>query len=245
MKISRGVMVASARQLAELPELKQADFLEVPALMADTPDLTVPAAWKGRLRRAECRGEARVLTSVIDAGRGVKQDFFRAFGARCEALCRFGVREITVGTDWETIFSDAAYAGKLREILHCCFGIAERYSMTVFLEVRTPGNAAARPAEYRKFRDALLLPVRTLIDLHPHEPGALEMLDSFAGAMPFDCGFFRVSFDASGGNYLSGRLLEKITAMLRPVGRELPSLCFYPGRGADREAFRMLEAVMQ
>ena len=89
-----------------------------------------------------------------------------------------------------------------------------------------------------------MFPVRTLIDLHPHEPAALDMLARLYDRMPFECDNFRISFDAAGGNYMSGKLLEMIRRSLRQVGPEIPEICFYPGRNADKTAFELLSTVI-
>lgn len=242
MKPLRGITVTSRRQLAALPELRHADFLELPASFADDADLVIPPAWRRRFTRAECRGEARTFSAVIDAVSGIRNDFFRVFAARCEKCAALGARAITLGIDWENLFDDPGYAAKLREVLRCCFGIAAGHRQLVLLELRTPGIAAGRPAEFRRFRDSLLYPVRTLIDLHPHEPGALEALEKFSAALPSDVSHCRISFDAAGGNYLSAKLRERITAAIRPVGAENTSLCFYPGGDAGPEVFNAIFA---
>ena len=244
MKINYGIAVTSNRQLAELPELKRADFLELPSSCVQAPDFILPKAWQPRVFRVSSRSESRIFSAMIGSGTKMAVDFCRLFSRRCEDCAALGVREITLTVDWENLMTDPVYADRLREILRCCFGIVEKYRMTAVLELRIPGLIAGTPNEFLRFRNSLLFPVRTLVDLHPHEPGALEFLSSYAQAMPFDVSRFRISFDAVGGNYLTVGLLDKIRNVIRPVGGEVPQICFYPGRSADRAAFAALETVI-
>lgn len=245
MKLHYGIAVASAKQLNDLPGLEKVDFLELPSFLRDEPDLVIPPVWKKRLLRAGGRREARTLSSLVCAGSGIKLEYFRMFSGCCADFSRWGAKEITLCVDWEAAFSDTDYAVNLREILRCCFGITEKYRLKPVLELRIPGSAVLDPAQFIKFRNSLLIPVRTLVDLHPHEPGALEFLEKFSAAMPFDSSCFRISFDAVGGNYLTVKLLDKICQYIRPAGAETPQICFYPGKNADREAYLLLETVMQ
>lgn len=244
MKIDYGVAVTSIRQLVELPELKRADFLELPSSCVQSPDFVLPKFWQSRVFRISSRSEARTFSAMIGAGRKMAVDFCRLFGRRCEDCSELGIKEITLTVDWESLMNDPAYADMLREILRCCYGIVEKYRLTAVLELRIPGLIAGMPKDFLRFRNSLLFPVRTLVDLHPHEPGALELLETYAGSMPFDVSRFRVSFDAAGGNYLTVGLLDRIRNVIRPVGGENPQICFYPGRSADKSAFAALEAVI-
>ena len=245
MKINYGIAVSSVRQLSELPDLKKAGFLEVASNCIRSSDFVLPKAWKTRLSRVSSRSEARTFSAMIGSGRGVMMEFYRMFSRYCEENAAFGVKEITLTVDWETVVNDDVYAAELREVLRCCYGIIARNRQSAILEMRIPGFISSMPEKFIHFRNSRLFPVRTLIDFHPHEPGALELLAEFSRKMPFESSRFRVSFDASGGNYLSVNLLEKIQDSLRIVGKEIPEICFYPGRSADKAAFEALEAVLQ
>lgn len=244
MKLLYGIAVASVNQLAELPELKKAAFLEVPSSLRELPDFRIPMAWKRRFRRVTGRSEARTLSSLIDAKKSIQIDFLRVFAGCCEYFSKLGAAEISLGVDWEAAFSDPGYALKVRDILRSCYGITEKYSLTPILELRIPGSAAAGGMDFYRFRNSLMIPVRVLIDLHPHEPGALELMERFSATMPFVCDKLRISFDAAGGNYLTGKLLERICKCVRPAGVAIPEISFYPGRSADHDAFAALNSVI-
>lgn len=244
MKLHYGISVASAGQLSELPDFAAADFLELPSYFCEACRISVPEKWKTRVRRFSCRRESAALISLMDAGSAVQMDFFREFGGCCAAFAAVGVKEVSLGIDWETVLSGNCQLDRLRKILACCFGITSKYGMRVLLELRIPGTAANDIMGFLKFRNSLMFPVRTLIDLHPHEPAALDMLARLYDRMPFECDNFRISFDAAGGNYMSGKLLEMIRRSLRQVGPEIPEICFYPGRNADKTAFELLSTVI-
>lgn len=244
MKLHYSIAVSSPGQLADLPDLKMVDSVEITSALRSDSGLVIPAAWQKSLFRMSCRSESRTINALIDSGSAMTRDFLRVFSACCADCVKYNIREISLGADWENIFSDPSYAEKFREILRCCFGITVKYNLTAVLEVRVPGVAAGDPLEFLRFRDSLLFPVRTLINFHPHEPGALDVMEKFSAALPFEVSRIRVSFDAADGNYLTPRLLERIKAAIRPVGKEIPELCFYPGRSADKSAFAALSAVL-
>ena len=244
MKIRYSIAVSTPWQLAELPDLKQVDSVELSSAMRSDTALVIPPAWKKRLFRMSCRMEAGTINALIDSGSAMSRDFYRMFSDCCADCIKFNMREISLGIDWENTLSDPEYVVKLREILRCCFGIAMKYQLAVLLEIRIPGIAAVQALDFLRFRDSLLFPVRTLVNFHPHEPGALELMEEFSSTLPFEVSKFRVSFDAANGNYMTPKLLEKIKTSLRPVGKEIPELCFYPGSSADRYAFAALETVM-
>lgn len=244
MKLRYGITVASMRQLAELPELKKAAFLELPSTLREQSDFKLPAAWKSRFKRVTGRSEARTLSSLIDAKKSILIDFLRVFSGCCENFAKLGASEITLGVDWEAAFSDPAYAREISSILRSCFGITEKHALALILELRVPGSAAAGGMGFYRFRNSLMIPVRTLVDLHPHEPGALELMERFSAAMPFECDKLRISFDASGGNYLTEKLLARICKCVRPAGAAIPEITLYPGENADREAFAALGEVI-
>jgi hypothetical protein len=244
VNLNYGVSVSSERQLLELPELRQADFLELNCQLLDSPDFFLPPAWRGRVFRCSGRSESRAFSALVEAGASIQQDFYRVFSRRCEKFSQLGGRELSFCIDLENTFSEVEYAAKLRKILSCCFGIMEKYRLQPLLEVRVPGIAASRRDDLIKFMNSLLYPVRLLTDIHPHEPGALELLGEFLDKLHYESGRLRISFDGDGGNYLSDKLLERLRSFIRPVGREVPDICFYPGRNADKTVFAALASVM-
>lgn len=244
MKLHIGISIATAGQLAELPELKKVDLLELPFSLCGQPEFTLPKSWKNRLHRISGRSESRTLNSLIDTGNVMRREFYRLFSRNCAVASSLKAGEVTLAIDWEYAFDNAGYAAELREILRCCYGIAFKFSLTPVIELRIPGSAVLKPADFIRLRNSWMIPVRTLIDLHPHEPGSLEMLENFFAANRFECNKFRISYDAAGGNYLTVKLLDRIKNCICPVGSEIPELCFYPGRNADREAFQAILPVI-
>jgi len=244
VKLNFGIAVASNRQLAELPVAGKFDFLELPSVSRIQPDFILPQAWKRRFMRVSCRAETRTLGVLIDAGSSMTKEFYRVFSAGCTEFAKLGAKEISLGIDWENVFNDEKFSASLSDILRCCYGIIYRNTLIPVIELRVPGIAAGNIERFLRFRNRLLIPARTLVDLHPHEPGALELFERFAAEAPFECSRVRVSFDAAGGKYLTAKLLEKIISGIHRVGAETPDICFYPGRTADRAVFAALETVI-
>ncbi|MBE6390243.1 MAG: hypothetical protein E7043_08765 [Lentisphaerae bacterium] len=244
MKLRYGVSVSTIKQLQELPGLPEIDFLEITPALREHPEFSIPEKWKKRICRASGRSEARSLDSLVYAGATMRQEFFRYWGSVCDKLTETGISQVTLGIDWETISNDLHYASVMRDMLRCCFGIAQKHDLSLLLEVRIPGGIAGRVMEFVKFRNSLLLPVKNVIDLHPHEPGALASVGEIFEKLPFDCSNFRVSVDVSGGNCLTGQLLERIKKCLCRIGPEVPEICFYPGSNADKTAYEQFYAVI-
>ena len=84
MKLRYGIAAAAVKQLAELPELKNAAFLEVSSALREQSDFRIPAAWKARFQRVSGRSESRTLSSLIDARKSIQIDFLRGFSKSCE-----------------------------------------------------------------------------------------------------------------------------------------------------------------
>ena len=93
MNLNYGVSVSSERQLLELPELRQADFLELNCQLLDSPDFFLPPAWRGRVFRCSGRSESRAFSALVEAGASIQQDFYRVFSRRCEKFSQLGGRE--------------------------------------------------------------------------------------------------------------------------------------------------------
>jgi hypothetical protein len=70
------------------------------------------------------------------------------------------------------------------------------------------------------------------------------LLGEFLDKLHYESGRLRISFDGDGGNYLSDKLLERLRSFIRTVGTEVPYICFYPGRNADKTVFAALASVM-
>ena len=245
MKLRYGFSIGSAAQLSELPAASKADFLELSSALFDSVELPPFASRRqGKIQRFNGRYEAKTLNSLVGAGHGVFMDFYREFSRRCAFFSSLGIREVALKPDWESAVSDTEYAGELRKILQCCFGITAKFNLSVLLELRIPGNAANFPDKLLKFRNSLMYPLHLLIDLHPHEPGALDNFAAFSAAMPFESDRLRLSFDAGNGNYVSGKLLEVIRKSVRKGGANPPEICFSPGESAGKELFTDLEQVM-
>ena len=106
MKLHLGISVASLKQLAELPELRTAVFLELPFGLCGQPDLVHPEFWKNRFRRAGGRSEGRTLNSLVEAGGVMRREFFRMFSRNCAAIAALNATEISLTVDWENAFAD-------------------------------------------------------------------------------------------------------------------------------------------
>ena len=245
MKIRYGISINNDGEINDLPDLPAIELVEVPGDQWSNADFVLPARWRQKELWIRNSDDIRFFRSLPDAGSGVRQEFYRLFTQRCQTAAANNAFASSLAPDLENALHDPAYAAKLHDTLGVCFGIAEKIRLPLTLELRIPGAAAADPAGYLRFKHSLLYPLRTLCAIHPHEPGALEALEKFAGECKFDCDIFRVSFDAASGNYLSDNLFSRLRQFIRRSGFAAPVIIFDPGHNADKNTYAELNRLAE
>lgn len=245
MKIHYGVSINSDSGVNDLPDLPALELVEVPGDWCGSAEFALPRKWRRKKLWLRNSDDIRFFRSLPDAGSGVRQEFYRLFAKRCQAAVTANAGCCSLAPDLEYALNEPDHAAKLHRTLGVCFGIAEKCRLPLTLEVRIPGAAAAKTADFLRFKHALLYPLRTICAIHPHEPGALEALEKFAGDCKFDCDIFRVCFDAASGNYLSDNLFNKLRQFLRKSGFADPVIIFDPGCGADKNTYLELNRLAE
>ena len=187
----------------------------------------------------------KILQELPEVSFGVKQDFYRYFSCKSEIMEECGISRLAMAVDVEKVLSDEEYASKQTEILHCCFGMAERRKIEMSLEMRIPGMSREAVTAFLNFRKNLLYPVRLLIDFHLHEPDSFRQLEEIADALKFDNEKWRLSFEAANGNYLSSEIVRKVIPFVYCGMRECGSVIFAPGAGAEDGTILTLDAGVQ
>lgn len=233
MKINYGISISSNTNISALPELPEFTHLEIPGSMLADKNFTLPSRIKNKKIIIRNDDERRFFRTVSDAGSGIRQDFYRLVRQKTALAANIGAVGITVVPDLENLITADELPENFRSVLRVYCGIAEQNHLPLLLETRIPGKAAQLPECYIRFKHALLYPLRTLCEIHPHEPGALDAAENFAAGCKFDCDIFRICFDAAAGNHLTGTLFARIMKLLRQAGSDIPLIMFSPGNETD------------
>ena len=132
---------------------------------------------------------------------------------------------------------DPRFREQLAVFLRRCGGVIHTFGQTMRLVCRIPcGN---RPVweELLAFRNSLLLPgIDLLLELHPHEPNALETMNAALKSFRFHDGSRRICYDSASGNVLTSGALKRCSATFFRGEEHEMSLFFAPG-GAKFDAF--------
>ena len=119
----------------------------------------------------------------------------------------------SIDFDLPEILGDREKEKKLLLLVKGLFGIAAGYKFKLLIQLRIPGSNNLDMQQLLRFKQALLYPdFGYIFDFHPHEPGAFDFEGQVA-KLPFDTGFWRLSFEPDKGNMLTKPLLEKFNAM--------------------------------
>lgn len=233
----------SDRDISLLPNVPAVQILELSGELATAPGFALPEHLQKKSIIICNSDERKFFNTIPDASSGVRQDFYRLCEHRCAAAENLQAVYATFAPELESAFAVPANP-VLRDAFAMCFGFAEKHRTPLALEVRIPGIAAGATEKFAHFKHSLLYPLRTMCVLHPHEPGALEIMEKFAAELPFDCDMFRIVFDAAAGNYLSGTLLQRILKFIRPAGAVQPVMIFAPGKNADPSVYLELNKLI-
>ena len=243
----------------------------------------LPAKLPGHLRMVEFPGDvldaaggSRKLASLVKSGiRLCGRDFIppdiaglipgenakiRAeleahFFRRCESAAEAGVKEFSVAFDLLQAVEDPRFREQLAVFLRRCGGVVHSFDQTMRLVCRIPCGGRPVWEEILAFRNSLLLPdIDLLLELHPHEPNALETMNAALKSFRFHDEFRRICYDSASGNVLTAGALKRCsTTFFRGAEHEM-CLFFAPGSarcdtfllsGLDNLAGSFLAAAVQ
>ena len=124
-----------------------------------------------------------------------------------------GATSGTIDFDLPEIIGTPEKEKQLHLLLKGLFGIAAGYKFKLLIQLRIPGSTDFDMQQLLRFKQGLLYPdFGYIFDFHPHEPGAFDFEEKVA-KLPFDTGFWRLSFEPDKGNMLTRLLMEKFSAM--------------------------------
>lgn len=244
MKKFYGISVESAEQLELLAAMTEFDVLELPGALLESADFKIPSASGNKKIVINNRDTLRFFRSLSSSGMGIKQEFFRLISRRCKRAAELNAVSFSLFPDWENFAAPGESRRELLEIMQMCCGIVQRNGLNLSVFVRLPGWIDGQWDMIREFKKSLLYPVQMAVDFHPHEPGALSGAEKYSDNFHFDSDFWRISFDAASGNYLSGSLCRKIFSLIRKSGAKIPVMIFAPGEKADRWSFSAINDLL-
>ena len=159
--------------------------------------------------------------------------FFR----RCALAAEAGVKEFSVAFDLLQAVADPRSREQLAVFLRRCGGVIRSFGLTMRLECRIPCGSRPVWEEILAFRNSLLLPeIELLLELHPHEPNAPEIISAALKSFRFHDEFRRICYDSASGNVLTSGALKRCSATFFRGEEHEMRLFFAPG-SAKFDAF--------
>lgn len=159
------------------------------------------------------------------------------FSRRCALAAEAGAREFSVAFDLLQAVEDPRSREQLAVFLRRCGGVAHSFGQTMRLVCRIPCGSRPVWEEILAFRNRLLLPgIDLLLELHPHEPNALETMNAALKSFRFHDEFRRICYDSSSGNVLTSGALKRCSATFFRGEEHEIRLFFAPG-GAKFDTF--------
>ena len=133
------------------------------------------------------------------------------FQKRCVLAAELGVKHFSVAFDLFQAVSDGSYREQLSCFLRRCAGVIHPLGQTLLTVCRIPGGGTFdRWEDLLKFRRDLLCPgIGLLLELHPHEPGAPEIINRALKVFRLHDTCRRICYDSGVGNTLTPAALKR------------------------------------
>ena len=214
--IEFGLSISCEEHFEKLPIKKASgfDFVEFSGGLLDSEQACRKLE---SLRKAGCMLVVRDLLApalvhlVPTENFQVKLEFDRKLHERCRAASNIGVDMVGAAFDVMRALEFPEYSVNLVKLLKSSFAVFHEYNMDILL----PGRIPSAPGGYDitdviGYASKLMNPrIHTVIEFHPHEPGAFEELEKSFDTLRFHRRYWRVFFEPEHGNYLSPALLRK------------------------------------
>ena len=170
------------------------------------------------------------------------------FQKRCVQAAELGVKYFSVTFDLFQATSDMKYHEQLSCFLRRCAGVIHPLGQTLLTVCRIPGGGTFEQWEkLLKFRRDLLCPgIELLLELHPHEPNAPEIINRALHVFRLHDTYRRICYDSGVGNTLTPAALKRCSES-RAVGLEQDMIIFLnSGNGRiDSTKVAELEALVK
>ena len=260
MSILFGISLVLPEQLQALPA-KLPDHLQ----MAEFPGDALDAAGGGRKLASLAKSGVQLfgrdfippdIAGLIPGENAkIRAELEAHFFRRCESAAEAGVKEFSVAFDLLQAVEDPRFREQLAVFLRRCGGVIHSFDQTMRLVCRIPCGSRPVWEDILAFRNSLLLPgIDLLLELHPHEPNAPEIMNAALKSFRFHDEFRRVCYDSASGNVLTSGALKRCSATFFRGGEHEMRLFFAPGgtrfdsfllSGLENLAGSFLAAVQQ
>ena len=169
------------------------------------------------LRRAGCFLVVRDLLDpalvhlVPSENFQVRLEFDRKLHERCRIAESIGVDMAGAAFDVTLALEHQEYSADLIRFLKSSFATFHKHRLDMVLPGRIPAPpGGADITAVIDFVGKLLYPrIFTVIEFHPHEPGAFEEFEKCFEIVRFHRAFWRLFFEPEHGNYLSPALFKR------------------------------------
>lgn len=166
----------------------------------------------------------------------------------CAKAADAGVKLLAITFDLFQAVNDSEYKEKLICFLRRCAGVIHSLDQTLLLVCRVPGGGAFDGwEEILAFRRELLAPnIEFMIELHPHEPNAPEIISQALHTFRLHDTFRRICYDSSVGNSLTPGALKRCSeTCAKDLDPEI-IIFFNPGSGKfDTSQLAELDTLAQ
>lgn len=155
------------------------------------------------------------------------------FQQRCAKAAELGVKNFSVAFDLFQAAGSPEYGEKLGLFLRRCAGVIYEFGQTMHLVCRVPGGGSFGSWEdLLKFRRELLCPnIQLLLEIHPHEPNASEVISEALNTFRLYDSWRRICYDSGVGNTLTAAAVKRCSeSKARGIEQEMV-IFFYSGSG--------------
>lgn len=170
------------------------------------------------------------------------------FQQRCLKASELGVKNFSVAFDIFQGVSSVEYREKLGCFLRRCAGVIREFGQKLHLVCRIPGGGNFDHwDDLYKFRMELLCPdIEFLLELHPHEPNASEVIARALQTFRLHDSCRRICYDSGVGNTLTAAALKRCTESFAKGLEQEMMIFFYSGNAKiDSAKIQELELLLK
>ena len=250
MSVRFGISALLPEQLSQLPaKLPQVlSAVEFPGCMLDT---TAGIQKLTQLRKNNVLLWGREFISpeiaalIPSENCKLRAELESHFQKRCVQAAELGVKHFSVAFDLFQAVADGRYREQLSRFLRRCAGVIHPLDQTLLTVCRIPGGGTFdRWEELLKFRRDLLCPgIGLLLEFHPHEPGAPEIINKALQVFRLHDTCRRICYDSGVGNTLTPAALKRCSET-KAIGLEQDMVIFLNSGNGKIDSGKVAEFEM-
>lgn len=170
------------------------------------------------------------------------------FQHRCSRAAELGVKDFSVAFDIFQAVASPEYREKLGRFMRRCAGVVREFNQTLRLVCRIPGGGNFDAwGDLLKFRMDLLCPdIKLLLEIHPHEPNASEIIARALRSFRLHDNCRRICYDSDVGNTLTAAALKRCSGSFAKELEQDMVIFLYSGNGkVDSTRIAELEMLLK